>query len=107
MSGKPPGRILDFAGLWAVSGTAEDGPESFRGFVTLRSEASNGDVLLGQLPPAEVRALALSLLSAAEAADQDAIVFTIMVRDLGLPPEAVAGLVTAMRAERGDPDPPL
>ncbi|HSS11550.1 MAG TPA: hypothetical protein VLL25_16815 [Acidimicrobiales bacterium] len=83
-----------------VSGTAQDGPTAFRGFVTVRALGEDGSVMAGQLRPGEVRAMALQFLEAAEAAEQDAIVFTILTRDQGADPDEVAGLVQAMRAER-------
>lgn len=90
-------------GVSCFSGTAQDGPAEFRGFVTIHAEAEDGDVLVGQLSPAEVRTLALQYLSVAEAAEQDAIVFTVLVRDVGVLPETVAGIVRSMRDERCPP----
>ncbi len=100
------GKIGDLRGIWAISGTAQDGPEEFRGFVTIRAEAADGDVLVGQLPPESVRRMALDFLGAAEAADQDAIVFRIMVGTVGVDAPTAARLVAQMREERGDPQPP-
>lgn len=83
-----------------VSGTAEDPDGSFRGFVTVRAVAEDGSMMAGQLHPEEVRLMALNFFGAAEAADQDAIVFRLMTRDLGVEAEDVAGFVMRMREER-------
>lgn len=82
------------------SGTAMDSSTQYRGFVTVRATAADGSWMAGQLSPVEVRAMALQFLEAAEAADQDAIVFTMLTRDVGLPPEEAAGFVMLMRKER-------
>jgi hypothetical protein len=84
-----------------VSGTAQDGPEDFRGFVTVRAIAEDGSIMAGQLDPDEVRAMALNFLSVAEAADQDALVFRVMVKNVGASAEVAARVVQDMRKERG------
>lgn len=94
------GRIGGLKGVWCVSGTAMDGPGEFRGFVTVRAEDDIGGELVGQLSPAEVRRMALQWLQVAEAAEQDAIIFRLMVRDVGAAPEAAAAFVRKMRDER-------
>lgn len=99
-----PGPIGDLAAISSISGTAQDGPEDFRGFVTVRAEDAAGGVLLGQITPAEARRLGLRFLATAEAAEQDAIVFTILVRDVELPAEVAATVVGKMRDERPDED---
>lgn len=97
----------DWAGLTNVevtSGTADDveeGKHTYRGFVTVRAVAEDGSIMAGQLDPAEVRQMAMQFLECAEAAEQDALVFKVMTREVGVPAEAVAGLVMAMRKERG------
>lgn len=93
----------DWAGLVGidvVSGTAQDGPTEYRGFVTIRAEAEDGSFMSGQLSPGEVRAMALQFLEAAEAADQDAIVFKLMTREMDVPVEVVGAFVMSMRRER-------
>jgi hypothetical protein len=77
-----------------------DSRTSFRGFVTVRATAEDGSWMAGQLSPVEVRAMALQFLEAAEAADQDGIVFTMLTRDVGFAPEDAAGFVMLMRKER-------
>ena len=94
----------DWEGLVRVevtSGTADDGDGQYRGFVTVRALAEDGSIMAGQLDPAEVRQMAMQFLECAEAAEQDALVFKVMTKEVGVPAEAVAGLVMAMRKERG------
>ena len=95
------------SGVEVVSGTAQDGPEEFRGFLTVRAIAEDGSFMTGQMSPAEVRKMALNLLAAAEGAVGDAIVMTMLVRDIGLEPAVAASFVMQMREERHrqDPDP--
>jgi hypothetical protein len=103
------GRIGDLEGIWVISGTALDStPEGdvFRGFVTVRATAVSGDVLVGQLDPDEVRAMAMRFLEVAEAADQDRIVFAMLTRDIGLPRDVAAVFIRAMRQERDGGDEP-
>lgn len=100
-----PGPIGDLAGIYVIAGTARDedpatGAVSYRGFVTVRAEAEGGGVLVGQLDPEEVRAMALRFLEVAEAAEQDRIVFAMLTRDLGVSDDTAAGFVLAMRKER-------
>jgi hypothetical protein len=101
------GRIGDLEGIWVISGTAldvtPDGDTEFRGFVTIRATAENGDVMVGQLDPGEVRAMALRFLEVAEAADQDRIVFTMLTRDMDVPRDTAAVFIRAMREERDKP----
>lgn len=73
-----PKKWAGLVNIEVVSGTAQDGPEDFRGFVTVRAIAEDGSIMAGQLDPDELRAMALSFLSAAEAADQDALVFRVL-----------------------------
>jgi hypothetical protein len=90
-----------------VSGTAMDGPEEFRGFVTITAESGNDDVMTGQLDPGEVRDLAMQFLEVAEAAEQDRIVMTMLTRDVGLPVEVAINFIAKMREERkADVSPP-
>lgn len=93
----------DWAGLVhieVVSGTAHDPDGLFRGFVTIRAVAEDGSFMSGQLDPTDVRKLALDFLSVAEAADQDAIVFRLMVNKVGMPAEVAGNFVMDMRNER-------
>lgn len=93
----------DWAGLVnveVVTGTAEDGPGSYRGFVTVRAVAADGSHMAGQLDPGELRSMALQFLEAAEAAESDAIVMTLLTRDVNLDRDAAAHFVLRMRGER-------
>lgn len=93
----------DWAGLTGVevvSGTAQDGPTAYRGFVTVRAVAEDGSHMAGQLDPAELRAMAMQFLQAAEAAESDAIVMTLLTRDVGLDQETAAQFIRRMRHER-------
>jgi hypothetical protein len=70
--------------------------EKLEGFCTV--SINNGD-MLGQLSPAEVRALALQWLGAAEAAESDSLVFRV-AEEHGLEREVAAVLVMEMRKLR-------
>lgn len=59
---------------------------------------NNGD-LLGQLPPAEVRSLALQWLEAAEGAETDSIVWKLLA-EMDLPAETIGQFIAAMRDKR-------
>jgi 16S rRNA G527 N7-methylase RsmG len=92
----------EWAGLTnveVVSGTAKDGPEEYRGFVTVRAVAEDGSVMAGQLPPDELRGMALNFLSVAEAAEQDAMVMKVLTKT-GVEEDAAALVITMMRGER-------
>lgn len=58
--------------------------------------------LVGQLPPAEVRTMALGWLAAAEAAITDAAVFGLLTTTLGMPPPAAMAFLGDLRAHRAD-----
>ena len=99
----------DWAGLTkieAVSGVAQhckdEGPDEFVGFVTLRAVASDGSFMSGQLDPQEVRQMALGFLEAAEAAETDAIVMRMLIRDVGSTDEIAATFVSEMRKYRAE-----
>lgn len=93
---------VGLAGISVQSGTAMDSPTSFRGFCTVEAVADDGSTWAGQLDPATLREMAMQFLECAEAADQDAIVFTMLTRDIGLEPQQAGGFVAAMRKERTD-----
>ena len=95
-----PRQWADLDRIEVISGTAEDPDGSFRGFVTIRARASDGSFMAGQLDPDELRSLALNFLEVAEAADQDAMVFRVMTRNVGVPPSVAAHLVRDMRTAR-------
>lgn len=103
--------MSDFKGLTGIeviSGTAQDSPTEFRGFVTVRATAEDGSFLTGQLDPDELRVMAMHFLQAAEAAESDAVVMTLLVKEVELQTQAAAHVVMRMRdlrAERGESDP--
>jgi hypothetical protein len=90
----------ELSGVEVVSGTAQDAEDQYRGFVTIRAVDMDGSVMMGQLSPPMLRSMALQFLEVAEAADQDAIVMTMMTRDFGLPVDTAAMFVHKMRDER-------
>jgi hypothetical protein len=96
------GRLLDLAGI-----DVEDGVSAHDGlpFCLVRATAATGDVLVGQLRPAEVRAMALQWLEAAEAATADAAVAHMLaVANAELPDdqrqELVGSALVFLRATR-------
>jgi hypothetical protein len=91
------------ADIYMTSGLATDEDGRYAGFVTISCQDQAGNIFTGQADPDEVRTMALRWLEAAEAADQDCIVMTMLTRDLNIPPEHAAGFIRAMRAER-EPD---
>lgn len=98
-------KIGELTDIWTTSGTAQDGPGQYRGFVTIRAVAGDGSVLLGQLSPDECRAMAMGFLQTAEAADQDRIVMGMLIR-LGLRADTAANFILDMRKERDKTPPP-
>lgn len=94
------GRLAD---IYMTSGLATDEDGNYEGFVTISCQDQAGNIFTGQADPDEVRTMALRWLEAAEAADQDCIVMTMLTRDLDIPPEHAAGFIRAMRSER-EPD---
>jgi hypothetical protein len=91
------------ADIYMTSGLATDAEGKYEGFVTISCQDQAGNIFTGQADPSEVRMMALRWLEAAEAADQDCIVMTMLTRDLNIPPEHAAGFIRAMRSER-EPD---
>lgn len=71
--------------------------EQFEPFCTV---SVNGGDLLGQLSPQEVRDMALQWLGAAEAAEQDSLVFRV-AGQFGLEHRHAAAFVVEMRKLRG------
>lgn len=91
-------------GVEVFSGTAEDTPTKYRGFVTVRALAEDGSYMFGQLSPAELRRMAMHFMEVAEAAETDATVMTMLTGEVGLPPPTAASFVMSMRAYREEPD---
>ena len=87
---------VDLAGIEVQSGVNERGV----GFCTVVATSSKGDILLGQLEPDRVRQMALHWLGAAEAAEQDAVVFRLLRDDFDLDLSAIGAFITKMREER-------
>ena len=56
---------------------------------------------IGQLSPDETRQHGLAYLAAAEAAEQDALVFKVLTEGVGLDKEHAGAFVLRMREERG------
>jgi hypothetical protein len=94
------GEISTLSSIDAESGVAQDSGPEYRGFLTIRATDENGNVFVGQLTPDEARQMALAWLEAAEGAEQDRIVLTMLTRDAGLDPEAAVNFIISMRKER-------
>ncbi len=93
-------------GIEMTSGMAMDDPKNYHGFITVRATSEDGNALVGQMTPELARGLAMRWLEAAEAADQDSIVMTMLTRDVGLEPPVAANFISAMRNERDkEPEP--
>jgi hypothetical protein len=85
----------DLEGIDVRSGVNHQG----KGFCTIVATAQGGRMLLGQLPPEEVRTMALAWLEAAEAAEQDAAVVRC-IRKLNLPDDLAGAIVAELRDDR-------
>lgn len=71
-------------------------------------ECHGADVELhGQLAPDEVRQMALAWLQAAEAAEQDAIVYGILTQSVDMDPADAAQFIFQMRQARGNEPVPV
>jgi hypothetical protein len=103
--------IYDLVSIDALSGVATDTIEPFvqlranSGYEQGRSAGDNAldAVLIGQLDPGAARGLAMSILEAADAAEFDAMLYTLMLRRLGEDPNAEAkasAILADLRAER-------
>lgn len=99
MSGKQWAELVN---VEVISGTAQDGPTQYRGFVTIRAVDTAGSIMMGQLDPKTLRDMAMQFLEVAEAAEQDAIVFTMLTRDFDLSSDTAAMFVHKMRDERAE-----
>jgi hypothetical protein len=71
-------------------------------FCTVAAHGEGGVILLGQLPPDEVRQHAMAYLTAAEAADQDAAVLRV-IRKIGMPDNLAGAVITELRESRETP----
>lgn len=88
----------DIEGIEVRSGVNEDGV----GFCHVVVTTDGGRVLLGQLTPEEVRTTALDWIGAAEAAEQDAVVFGLLRDDVGLDLPEIGEFLASMRRRRSD-----
>jgi hypothetical protein len=76
-------RMLDLHAIDSLSGVAGAG----QGFVTLRATTPDNTVMLiGQLPPDEARDLGLAIIAAADAADDDALLWAAVTEVVGQDP---------------------
>jgi hypothetical protein len=90
--------LIELKSIYITSGVNEKG----EGFLTINvhgKEQGKDVMMLGQLPPDEVRKLALSWLESAEAADQDAAVLRC-IRKLELPEQLAGMVITELRESR-------
>jgi hypothetical protein len=69
------------------------------GFCTVAAHSEGGQILVGQLDPKEVRAMALAWLESAEAAEQDAAALRC-IRKLELPDELAGAIIAELRDSR-------
>jgi hypothetical protein len=70
-------------------------------FLTIVATAEGGRMILGQLTPAEVRAMAMAWLESAEAAEQDAAVLRCL-RKLELPDALAGAIIAELRDSRSE-----
>jgi hypothetical protein len=73
--------------------------EKGEGFCSIICRTTSGELVPGQLSPAEVRAMALQWLEVAEAAEQDAAVLRL-IRKLELPDDLAGLIITELRDGR-------
>lgn len=86
----------DLAGIDVRSGVNDRGEP----FCTVVARPAKGRLVLGQLAPAEVRAMALQWLEVAEAAEQDAATLRC-IRRIKLPDELAGAIIVELRESRG------
>ena len=86
----------DLGSVFVTSGVNDAG----QGFCTVAAHSrDDGIILLGQLTPTEVRAMAMAWLESAEAAEQDAAVLRC-VRKLDLPDKLAGAVIMELRDNR-------
>lgn len=71
------------------------------GFITIAAHGDDGTIMVGQLPPDDLRVHARAAFEAAEAADQDAAVLRCVLK-LGLPEELAGLVITELRESRAE-----
>lgn len=81
----------------------ESGVSAFdgKGFCRIEARATNGDVMIGQLNPAEIRRMALDWIEAADAAEFDAILLDFLLNKLSLDNESAGNVLLHIRNQRG------
>jgi hypothetical protein len=71
-----------------------------KGFCVVEAVTESEDRIVGQLSPDEVRAMALHWLTAAEAAEHDAMVHAELIEGAGLAADVADGFLLALRTRR-------
>jgi hypothetical protein len=99
------GIIGGLNGIDIVSGVAQDGPDEFHSFISVRATGKDEDgktriVLQGQLSVDEVIETAMAWLKEAAAAEQDRMVIQLLMRDADLDLETAGNFVAGLREER-------
>lgn len=89
--------------LTLESVNVESGVSAFDGkaFCRIEAKATNGDVMIGQLSPEEMRAMALAWIEASDASVYDAIMLDVLRNEVGLDDEAAGNFLVEMRNRRG------
>ncbi len=91
--------MTDLAHIEITSGVAARNGE---GFCRVTAVDSDGQSIEGQLPPDEVRRMALGWLEAADAAISDAAVFRLLKERVGVPDDLAVVFVADLRNFRAD-----
>lgn len=89
----------DLGNINVTSGVNDDG----EGFLTVSAHGTKRTILVGQLSPTEVRAMAMAWLESAEGAEQDAAALRV-IRKLDLPDNLAGAIVQELRSSRAQPD---
>lgn len=92
-------RITELDGIEMVSGMTEDR----KPFVTISATDTDGNRMVGQLPPAEVRAHAMAYHEVAEAAEMDSMVARFLMDKLDVTLDIAAQIVGDLRHYRETP----
>jgi len=88
-------KFLVIASHEVTSGVNETGEP----FCSIRVTSTEGTIMLGQLPPADLRAQAMGDLECAVAADQDAAMWRV-IQKLDLPDALAALVIRELREAR-------
>lgn len=95
-SGKRDPRSGGLTGITIETGVNKEGEP----FCIVTAQSAGSTALRGELAPEDVRTMALDWLGAAEAADQDALVFRLLTSKAGLDESSAAQFLREMRAAR-------